>query len=106
MMKLPIREIIKQEYDVKIDKNEAMSNEYLIKQGDSIIFDQIKRLRGYTSSHISEMVLIVAKKNPKTEKELKRILMEFTIIVLVNRLLKEKMELQLSFVMKFLKSYI
>ena len=50
MMKLPIREIIKQEYDVKIDKNEAMSNEYLIKQGDSIIFDQIKRLRGYTSS--------------------------------------------------------
>ena len=38
MMKLPIREIIKQEYDVKIDKNEAMSNEYLIKQGDSIIF--------------------------------------------------------------------
>ena len=41
MMKLPIREIIKQEYDVKIDKNEAMSNEYLIKQGDSIIFDQI-----------------------------------------------------------------
>ena len=76
MMKLPIREIIKQEYDVKIDKNEAMSNEYLIKQGDSIIFDQIKRLRGYTSSHISEMVLIVAKKNPKTEKELKRILDE------------------------------
>ena len=76
MMKLPIREIIKQEYDVKIDKNEAMSNEYLIKQGDSIIFDQIKRLRGYTSSHISEMVLIVAKKNPKTEKELKRILVE------------------------------
>ena len=75
-MKLPIREIIKQEYDVKIDKNEAMSNEYLIKQGDSIIFDQIKRLRGYTSSHISEMVLIVAKKNPKTEKELKRILDE------------------------------
>ena len=74
MMKLPIREIIKQEYDVKIDKNEAMSNEYLIKQGDSIIFDQIKRLRGYTSSHISEMVLIVAKKNPKTEKELKKIL--------------------------------
>ena len=53
-----------------------MSNEYLIKQGDSIIFDQIKRLRGYTSSHISEMVLIVAKKNPKTEKELKRILDE------------------------------
>lgn len=76
MMKLPIREIIKQEYDVKIDKNEAMSNEYLIKQGDSIIFDQIKRLRGYTSSHISEMVLIVAKKNPKTEKELKKILDE------------------------------
>ena len=112
MMKLPIREIIKQEYDVKIDKNEAMSNEYLIKQGDSIIFDQIKRLRGYTSSHISEMVLIVAKKNPKTEKELKRILDEGLYLNGIhynrfgNRLLKEKMELQLSFVMKFLKRYI
>ena len=71
MMKLPIREIIKQEYDVKIDKNEAMSNEYLIKQGDSIIFDQIKRLRGYTSSHISEMVLIVAKNRKRVKKNLR-----------------------------------
>ena len=37
MMKLPIREIIKQEYDVKIDKNEAMSNEYHIKHSINVI---------------------------------------------------------------------
>lgn len=38
------------------------------------MFDQIERLRGKPSLHISEIILVVAKKNPKQEKELRDIL--------------------------------
>ena len=46
----------------------------MIKQGDSLLFDQIQRLRGHFSSHINELMLVVAKKNPKQEVYLREIL--------------------------------
>ena len=52
-----------------------MDNEYLIKQGDSLLFDQIQRLRGKFSLHIPELILVVAKKNPKQEEELTNLLL-------------------------------
>lgn len=51
-----------------------INEEYLIAQGDSPLFDQIERLRGQFSSHINEIILVVAKKNPKQEKDLRHIL--------------------------------
>ena len=57
-----------------IDKETEIDSEYIIKQGDSPLFDQIEQLRGFHTQHISELILVVAKKNPKQEKDLKYIL--------------------------------
>ena len=58
---------------MELDKDNELP--YLIKQGDSLLFDQISRLRGAFSIHISEMILVVAKKNPKQEVELTNLLL-------------------------------
>lgn len=74
LVKVPIKEIIDQDYNVVIDRDTEIKNEYLITQGTSLLFDQIERLRGKFSSHINEVILIVAKKNPKQEEYLRHIL--------------------------------
>ena len=74
LIKIPIKELIRQEYNVTMDRQEEIKNEYLIAQGDSLLFDQIQRLRGSVSSHIEELILVVAKKNPKQEEALRHIL--------------------------------
>ena len=74
LVKIPIKEIINQDYNVTIDRDSEIKNEYLITQGTSLLFDQIERLRGKFSSHISEVILVVAKKNPKQEEYLRYIL--------------------------------
>lgn len=74
LVKLPIKEIISQNFDVKMNRETEMEKEYLVAQSDSLLFDQIARLRGRASSHISEVILVVAKKNPKLETELKYLL--------------------------------
>ena len=74
LIKIPIKELIRQEYNVTMDRQEEIKNEYLIAQGDSLLFDQIQRLRGSISSHIEELILVVAKKNPKQEAALRHIL--------------------------------
>ena len=76
LVKIPIKEIINQDYNVTIDRETEIKNEYLITQGTSLLFDQIERLRGKFTSHINEVILIVAKKNPKQEECLRHILNE------------------------------
>ena len=76
LVKIPIKELIKQNYNANIDRKVEINNEYLIAQGDSLLFDQIERLRGNFSEHISEIILVVAKKNPKQEEALRHILSE------------------------------
>lgn len=74
LVKLPIKEIIKQDFDVSLNKEEEINNEYLVKQGGSLFFDQIERLRGKKTERIKEVILVVAKKDPKQEKDLRYIL--------------------------------
>lgn len=74
LIKIPLKEIIKQGFDVHLSKKEEVDNEYLIAQGNSPLFDQIRRLRDKETSHISEIILIVAKKNPKQEPALRELL--------------------------------
>ncbi len=76
LVKVPIKEIINQDYNVVIDRDTEIKNEYLITQGTSLLFDQIERLRGKITSHIKEVILVVAKKNPKQEEYLRKILNE------------------------------
>lgn len=74
LVKIPIRELIKQNFSAIVSREKEIEEEYLIAQGDSPLFDQIERLRGKFSSHIDEIILVVAKKNPKQEKDLRHIL--------------------------------
>ncbi len=74
LIKLPLKEIVKQQFDVRFSREEEINNEYLIAQGNSPLFDQIERLRGRKSLHIEEIILVVAKKNPKQEKDLRQLL--------------------------------
>lgn len=74
LIKIPIKEIISAEYDVCISREKEIKNEYIITQGDSPLFDYIETLRGFHSSHIFEIILVVAKKNPKQEEHLRHIL--------------------------------
>jgi hypothetical protein len=74
LVKIPIKEIIKQEYDVKLTQTQEIDNEYLIKQGNSPLFDQIEMLRGYFCERINEIILVVAKKNPSQEEYLRYVL--------------------------------
>ena len=76
LVKIPIKDIINQDYNVVVDRDTEIKNEYLITQGTSLLFDQIERLRGEFSSHINEVILVVAKKNPKQEEYLRHILNE------------------------------
>lgn len=74
LIKLPLKEVIAQSYDVHLTQDEVCDKEYLITQSTSLLFDQIARIRGFSTSHISELLLISAKKNPRQEQELRRIL--------------------------------
>ena len=74
LVKIPIRELIKQNFSAIVSREKEIKEEYLIAQGASPLFDQIERLRGKFSSHIAEIILVVAKKNPKQEKDLRHIL--------------------------------
>ena len=76
LVKIPIKEIINQDYNVVLDRDAEIKNEYLITQGASLLFDQIERLRGKFATHIKEVILVVAKKNPKQEEYLRHILSE------------------------------
>jgi len=74
LFKIPIKEIINNDYNLKVTTEYAIKNQYLIAQPSSLFFDQIERLRGNFSEHISEVILIEAKKNPKTQEQLEYIL--------------------------------
>lgn len=74
LIKIPIQELIEQNFSISIDRETELAKEYLVTQGDSLLFDQIQRLRGRFSSHIHELILVVAKKNPRQEHALRALL--------------------------------
>lgn len=74
LVKIPLKDLIKQNFNIKIDRETEIENGYIITQSASLLFDQIERLRGKETSHINEVILVVAKKNPKQEKDLRYLL--------------------------------
>ena len=74
LIKIPLKELADQNFDVNIGREEEMNRGYFIAQSPSLLFDQIERLRGKVSSHLSEIILVTAKKNPRQEQALRRVL--------------------------------
>lgn len=70
LIKLPVKEIVNQNFNLSLTREYEIQNEYLIAQGSSLLFDQIFRLRktGKHDPHINEVILVVAKKEQKEEK--------------------------------------
>lgn len=70
LIKLPVKEIINQNFNVSLSREYEIQNEYLIAQSASLLFDQIFRLRktDKNNPHINEVILVVAKKEQKEEK--------------------------------------
>ena len=74
LIKIPFKLILKNEASINLSPEEE--EEYLIEQGNSLLFDQIGRIRGKYSKHINEFILVEAPKNHKTEQALRNILNE------------------------------
>ena len=74
LVKLPLRELIRHDFDLQLTEEEEINREYLVAQGDSLLFDQIERLRGYPSERIQEVILVTARKNPNQETALRTVL--------------------------------
>lgn len=76
LIKIPIKDLINNDFNMNITRDEEIDKEYLISQGDSLLLDQIERIRGRKNKHINEIIIVVAKKNPKQEEHLRYILNE------------------------------
>lgn len=74
LVKLPIKELVKSDFNMTLSIEQEIEKGYLITQGTSPLFDQIERIRNQSMSHIKDVILIVAKKNPKQENDLRHIL--------------------------------
>lgn len=74
LIKLPFKELIRQDFNIQLSREQEIEEGYLITQETSLLFDQIERLRGTPSSHIREVILLKAKKNPRQEKALRQVL--------------------------------
>ena len=74
VVKIPIEMIIKSDFNISLSENDEIMNDLLIAQPPSLLFDQIERIRGYSSKKIKELILITAKKNPRQEEFLRQLL--------------------------------
>jgi hypothetical protein len=74
LIKLTLNQIIAKDFDVNYTSEQEDEKQLVIAQQDSLEFDQIRRIRGYDTTRIKEMILVEAKKNPKKDKELRQLI--------------------------------
>lgn len=74
LIKLPLRVLIEHNGNVSMDRDTEIAKGYLIRQGSSLLFDQIERLRGKPSPHIEEVILVKAGKRKDQEESLRHFL--------------------------------
>jgi hypothetical protein len=74
LIKLTLKQIINQDFDVKYTLEQEIENQLIIEQQNSLLFDQIRRIRGYETERINEIILVEAKKDPKKTELLARLI--------------------------------
>lgn len=72
ILKINIGDLIKSDFDLYINKEDE--HQYLIRQQESPLFDQIKLIRGYETKKIKELIFVEAKHNKKKRPQLEEIL--------------------------------
>lgn len=73
-VKLTIKELAEHSFSINYTPEELTDKNCLVKQTDSLLLDQIERLRGCKVSHIEELILVEARKSKNTEAPLKYVL--------------------------------
>ena len=74
LVKINLSLITANNYDVNLSYEDEVKNDLIIAQDDSLLLDQIRRIRGYDARRVSELILVEAKRNPQKEDELRRLL--------------------------------
>lgn len=74
LVRITMSDIVRNDYCINIDHREEVKRNYIIEQGDSLLLDQVQRLRGYYTRHIRELILVEARRNPKKEEQLRKLL--------------------------------
>lgn len=74
LAKITIDELIGAEFDLNYTPEEEIERGVIIEQQDSLLFDQLRRVRGGESVRINELVYVEARKNPKKQDALVYIL--------------------------------
>ncbi|MBR0596956.1 RNA dependent RNA polymerase [Sinanaerobacter chloroacetimidivorans] len=76
LIKLSLRQIESQNFNVVFTPKQEVENNLIIKQQNSLLFDQIKRIRGCDTKRVKEMILVEAKRNKKQENTLEQLIHE------------------------------
>lgn len=74
LIKIPIDAIIQNKFNINITREEAIKQNYIIEESNSLLLDQIERLRGFCTNHVRELIFVEAKRNPKKESQLRKLL--------------------------------
>ena len=74
LAKITIDELIGAKFDLNYMPEEEVERGVIIEQQDSLLFDQLRRVRGGESVRIKELVYVEARKNPKKQDALVHIL--------------------------------
>ncbi len=76
LIKLPLEDLISRDFAVTADRETEILKGWRVSQGDSLLFAQIRRLSREESDHISQVILVSARKNPRQAKALRRLMEE------------------------------
>lgn len=58
LIRIPLKDLSSCDFNMNVTGDEEAARQYIVSTEDSIIIDQLARLRGYPCSHITEMILI------------------------------------------------
>ena len=64
-----MKQVVSQDFDLHYTEQEEIDNKLIVAQLDSLLFDQLRRIRGKDTIRINELILVEAKKGAKNSKK-------------------------------------
>lgn len=74
LIRIPLKDLSSCDFNMNVTGDEEAARQYIVSTEDSIIIDQLARLRGYPCSHITEMILIRSRNKNSGEDDLRHVL--------------------------------
>ena len=70
LIRIPLKDLSSCDFNMNVTGDEEAARQYIVSTEDSIIIDQLARLRGYPCSHITEMILIRSRNKNSGEDDM------------------------------------